>query len=168
MKLCSARTSAAPDARNWLRGNGSYANHSATGLTAEFAWSDGAVSSFLGGKTSLLVMSGSEAHPSAGNGIGYHLRLPLVLEDDQAKQLATALNRFEMNAVDSAPFIGAWCARSGGEVAFTGFWPNGIYKRGAAANIACWCMARSRMARQVIGNWLAAGDANGRLVCVRK
>ena len=38
-------------------------------LTAEFAWEPGAVSSMIGGQTSLLQMNSTITHPTAGNGL---------------------------------------------------------------------------------------------------
>jgi hypothetical protein len=63
------------------------------------------------------------------------------------------LNRFEADGIDTPPFFGAWCCNSeSGTLSFVGFCPNLMYQFGTVANIAFWCFARSRIARQVIGN----------------
>jgi hypothetical protein len=136
-----------------LENNGIYANAGVDGLTAEFDWEPGAVSAAAGHCTSLLEVRADVPHPAAGNGLFYCLRLPLNLGDDEASRLAAKLNRVEAESIDTPPFFGAWCAWPGtGTLSFGGFWPNLLYRFGTAANIAYWCWARNRFARQALGN----------------
>ena len=136
-----------------LRHSGTFANAGTTGLTVEFPWEQGAVSAIAGDSTSLLEICADVPHPAAGNGLFYRLRLPLNLSDDEARSLAARLNRAELEGVDTPPFFGAWCTLpESGTLSFTGFWPNLLYRPGTATNIAFWSWARSRFARQVIGN----------------
>lgn len=137
-----------------MRANGVYANAGPCGLTAEFAWEEGASSAMLGDRTSLLQIRADEPHPSAGNGLIYRLELPVNFAADEAYRCAAVLNRYEASGVDTPPFFGAWCSRAGTTLTFVGFWPNLLYKLGTVANIASWCASRSRIARQVIGNEL--------------
>ena len=132
---------------------GAYANSGASGLTVEFPWEQGAISSIVGDRTSLLRLSANQAHPAAGNGLLYRLELPMLFEDDEARHWAACLNRIEAESIDTPPLFGAWCTMPGsGAVSFVGFWPNVMYRPGTATNIAFWSWARSRFARQIIGN----------------
>ena len=140
-------------AKEGLRAKGVWANAGPRGLTAEFAWEEGASSAMLGDCTSLLQIHADQPHPSAGNGLLYRLSLPVNFAADEAHRCAAVLNRYEVNGVDTPPFFGAWCSPPNSTtLSFVGFWPNRMYQRGTVANIASWCAARSRIARQVIGN----------------
>ena len=142
-------------AANIMRQAGIYCNASASGLTAEFPWEEGARSAILGDRTSLLQFSCDNPHPVAGNGLFFRLDLPVTLEREQLAEMANMLNVVETNGIDTPPFFGAWCSQlDNGTVTFVGFWPNCLYKPGTVANIASWCRLRSRIARQVIGNEL--------------
>jgi hypothetical protein len=140
-------------AKETLRARGSYANASTVGLTAEFPWEPGAVSAIAGDCTSLLQVRADQPHPSAGNGLFYRLDLPTRFSDDEAREWAARLNRAELEGIDIPPFFGAWCTMPRtGTVSFAGFWPNLLYKPGTVANIAFWSWARSRFAKQVLGD----------------
>jgi hypothetical protein len=140
-------------AKERLRAQGAYANASDTGVTVEFPWEQGAVSAMAGDCTSLLQICSDQPHPSAGNGLFYRLDLPTNFSDDEAQESAARLNRAELEAVDAPPLFGAWCTMpKSGTVSFAGFWPNLLYKSGAAASIAFWTWARSGFARQVLHN----------------
>ena len=140
-------------AKDRLRQAGIYCNAGETGLTAEFAWEEGACSAMLGDCTSLFRLQNDMPHPVAGNGLFFKLDLPITLESAQLAECANYLNVFEAKGVDTPPFFGAWCSQlSNRTLTYAGFWPNCMYKRGTAANIASWCSIRSRIARQVIGN----------------
>jgi len=136
-----------------------FATTGPTGLTAEFAWEEGAVSAGLGHCTSLLRIHADEPHPAAGNGLFFRLDLPTIFSsDEEAQRCAANLNRCEADGVDTPPFFGAWCCHSGsGTLTFAGFWPNLLYKQGTVATFAFWSAARSRYARQVIGNSNSSG-----------
>jgi hypothetical protein len=83
----------------------------------------------------------------------YRLSLPTNFSDDEASEYAAKLNRAELEAVDAPPFFGAWCTMpKSGTVSFVGFWPNLLYRPGTVASIGFWTWARSRFARQVLGN----------------
>jgi hypothetical protein len=136
-----------------LRAQGAYANASDTGVTVEYPWEQGAVSAIVGDCTSMLQIRSDQPHPSAGNGLFYRLSLPTNCSDDEASEYAAKLNRAELEAIDAPPFFGAWCTMpQSGTVSFVGFWPNLLYRPGTVASIAFWTWARSRFARQVIGN----------------
>jgi len=142
----------------WQRGIYAYAGP--FGLTAEFAWEEGATSATFGDSTSLLQICADQPHPYAGNGLFYRLDLPLRFSDEEAQQHAANLNRAEADGIDTPPFFGAWCSLEGsGALSFAGFWPNLLYKQGTVANIAFWCAARSRTAKQMIGNGQSAGKS---------
>ena len=132
---------------------GAYANAGNAGLTVEFPWEQGAVSAIAGHCTSLLQICADQPHPAAGNGLFYRLDLPTNFSDEEAREWAAKLNRAEFEGIDTPPFFGAWCTMpESGTLSFAGFWPNVMYRPGTAANIAFWCWARSRFARQVLGN----------------
>ena len=140
-------------AKDRQRRQGFYCNASPSGLTSEFPWEAGACSAMVGDCTSLLQVRADMPHPLAGNGLYYRLDLPVNFTAEEARCCAGELNRFETEGVDTPPFFGAWCCSSAsGALSFVGFWPNLMYRFGTAANIAFWCSARSRIARQVIGN----------------
>jgi hypothetical protein len=103
--------------------------------------------------TSLLQICADQPHPSAGNGLFYRLDLPTGFTDDGAREWAAKLNRAEIEGIDTPPFFGAWCTMpKSGTLSFAGFWPNVMFRPGTATNIAFWSWARSRLARQVLGN----------------
>ena len=140
-------------AKGKLEDRGACASTGPTGLTAEFAWEPGAVSAMLGQRTSLLRIRSDESHPLAGNGLFYRLDLPPDFDEEEAKSWAARLNRIEAESIDTPPFLGAWTTRTGSRtLSFAGFWPNVMYQRGTATNIAFWCAARSHLARLMIGN----------------
>jgi hypothetical protein len=140
-------------AANMMRQAGIYCNAGESGLTAEFPWEEGACSAVLGDSTSLLQLQADMPHPVAGNGLFFKLDLPMTLDRKQLAEFANYLNVIEAKGVDTPPFFGAWCSQlDNGTLTYAGFWPNCMYKRGTAANIAFWCGVRSRIARQAIGN----------------
>lgn len=140
-------------AEKHLRAHGAYANAGDTGVTVEFLWERGAVSAIAGDCTSLLQIRADQPHPSAGNGLFYRLDLPTNFTDDEACEWAAKLNRAELEGIDTPPFFGAWCTMPrSGTLTFAGFWPNVMFRPGTATNIAFWSWARSRFARQVLGN----------------
>lgn len=142
-----------------LRQHGAYANAGPSGLTVEFPWEQEAISTIVGDSTSMLEIRADVPHPAAGNGLFYRLNLPLNLSDEEAKSCATRLNRAEADGIDTPPFFGAWCTMpASGTLSFGGFWPNLLYKRGTVTNIAFWSWARSRFARQLLGNVLVSAD----------
>jgi hypothetical protein len=136
-----------------LRQQGAWANAGDTGVTVEFPWEMGAVSAAVGDHTSLLQICADATHPSAGNGLFYRLDLPTNFSDEEAQACSARLNRAEVDGIDTPPFFGAWCSMpKSGTVSFAGFWPNLLFKPGTVANIAFWSWARSRFAKQVLGN----------------
>jgi hypothetical protein len=138
-----------------MRSAGIYCNASDTGLAAEFPWEEGAVSAISGGQTSLLVLSTTERHPTAGNGMHFRLQLPVSASPERLQEMARSLNVLEMTGIDMPPSFGAWAVHDSDYIlTYTGFWPNCIYLPGTAFNIAGWCMTRSRIARQFVGNRL--------------
>jgi len=142
-------------AESMMRRAGIYCNAGEQGLTAELPWDADAVSAIQGDRTSLLTFVADMQHPVAGNGLFYKLELPLLFDTDELAGLANDLNVFETSGVDVPPFFGAWCGQiSSGSLSHVGFWPNGMFMRGTVANIASWCMLRSRLARQFVGNKL--------------
>ena len=136
-----------------LRAQGLCANAGDTGLTVEFPWDDGAVSAMLGERTSLLRIKSDVPHPAAGNGLFIELSLPVSFTHEEASQAAAKLNRAEAAAIDTPPFIGAWCTmENSGTLSFRAFWPNLLYHPGTVTNLAFWSWARSRFARQMLAN----------------
>lgn len=129
------------------------ANAGRNGLTVEFPFESGGMSAVLGDKTSLLQLQADMPHPVLGNGMFFKLELPI--EPDKTKQdnLCAQLNRFEFNATDAPPFFGAWCVNNNsGGLAFVGFWPNVLYRKGNALNVAVWMAGRNKMVRGFFEN----------------
>jgi hypothetical protein len=134
---------------------GIFANGDEGGLTAEFPWDAGAVSSmdwlFTGGekqRTSLLTLTTAENHPCLGNGLFCRLVLPVSYSFEKAAEVAHRLNQLELAAIDAPPFFGAWCVSpSSGMPTFVCFWPNMLYAPGTSTNIAVWMGHRSRIAK---------------------
>lgn len=140
-------------AEEMLRDNGIYSNASETGLTAEFPWEPGAVSTMLGNSTSLLQFNSEVMHPTAGNGLAFRLLLPVSPKDVELFALADTLSELETSGIDIPPGFGAWAfLPQFNGVGYTGFWPNCMYVPGTVGNIAAWCRTRSQFARQVIAN----------------
>jgi hypothetical protein len=136
-----------------LRRAGVYCNAGKSGLTAEFAWDEGASSAMLGDCTSLMRFQTDMPHPVAGNGLFFKLDLPITLDREQLAECANYLNVYEAKGIDTPPFFGAWCSKlDNGTLSFAGFWPNCMYQKGTVVSIASWCRARSRIVRQAIGN----------------
>jgi hypothetical protein len=134
---------------------GVYANGGEGGLTAEFPWDAGAVSSMdwlvSGGerkRTSLLTLGTEERHPCLGHGLLCRLVLPVNYSFERAVEVVHCLNQLELAAVDAPPFFGAWCVSpSSGMLTFVCFWPNVLYAPGTSTNIAVWLGHRSRIAK---------------------
>ncbi len=134
-----------------LRDIGVYCNASASGLTAEFAWEPGAVSAMTGDQTSLLQMENTVTHPTAGNGLVFRLVLPDSGNTEELVEQATRLNLLEIDGIDMPPGFGAWAVLPQFQgVGYTGFWPNCMYYPGTVATIAAWCLARNRLAQQIV------------------
>ncbi len=140
---------------------GVFANGGEGGLTAEFPWDAGAVSSMdwlaSGGerkRTSLLTLTTTESHPCLGNGLFCRLVLPISYSFEEAAEVVHCLNQLELAAIDAPPFFGAWCVcPSSGMPTFVCFWPNMLYAPGTSTNIAVWMGHRSRIAKM----WLEDG-----------
>ena len=142
-------------AENLLRQAGIYCNAGKSGLTAEFAWEEGASSAMLGDCTSLMRFHSDMPHPIAGSGLFIRLDLPITLEPLELADCANYLNLYEAKGVDTPPFFGAWCSLlDNGTLTYIGFWPNFMFMSGTVASIAFWCKARSWIARQAIWNRL--------------
>ncbi len=95
---------------------GIFANGGEGGLTAEFPWDAGAISSMdwlvSGGerkRTSLLTLTTAESHPCLGNGLLCRLVIPISYSFEEAAEVVHHLNRLERAAIDAPPFFGAWC-----------------------------------------------------------
>jgi hypothetical protein len=141
------------DAEQRLRERGVYCNAGEAGLTAEFPWDPGAVSSMTGHQTSLFQANGAVAHPTAGNGLAFRLILPTAGGEYELAPLATKLNLLEADAIDMPPGFGAWSyVRHFQALGYTGFWPNCMYRPGVLFTIASYCLARSRFAQLAIAN----------------
>jgi hypothetical protein len=141
-------------AQRLLDREGFLANSDATGLAAEFAWDEGAISQmerFFGrqpGRTSLLKLTTDETHPGAGNGLFCRLTLPVSYPAEALPVAACRLNLLELRATDAPPFLGAWCVDPETlSLTFVTFWPNLIYRPGSAASLTVWMMARSEFAK---------------------
>ena len=134
---------------------GIFANGGEGGLTAEFPWDSGAVSSMdwlvSGGerkRTSLLTLATEERHPCLGHGLFCRLVLPVNYSFERAVEVVHCLNQLELAAVDAPPFFGAWCVSpSSGMLTFVCFWPNMLYAHGTSTNIAVWMGHRSQIAK---------------------
>jgi hypothetical protein len=157
MDGCDEPSRWTPEDFDWteqmLRNNGVYCNASETSLTAELPWEPDAMSALVGHNTSLLQFNSQIRHPTAGNGLGFRLVLPISGETEDFNLVQDTLNEVRLSGVDVPPGFGAWAAIPQlNSVGYVGFWPNCMYRPGTIANIASWCAIRSRIARQVIGN----------------
>jgi tetratricopeptide (TPR) repeat protein len=136
---------------------GFYANASRDGLTVEFPWDSGAYSAAaqvvgLGeGRTALLTMSVSEAHPALGPGLLVRLTLPLRVEAEAAYEMVDELNRLELAEKDAPPLFGAWCSPpDSGDVVFVSFVPLALVRLQMTSAAAFWMAART----QQVLEWL--------------
>ena len=82
-----------------------------------------------------------------GNGLLALLRFPFSLEPQAAAEKANALNCTEANSWVQLPLMGAWTA-SGGDLAYSGFIPNVMYRPGIAHDLVVWGMSRAAWLRQ--------------------
>jgi hypothetical protein len=142
-------------AQELLDRHGILANSSATGLTAEVAWDEGAVSQierFFGrqpGRTSLLRLTAKERHPALGTGLLCRLTLPVSYPEETLPKAACRLNLLEVAAIEAPPFFGAWTVDpETSSLTYVTFWPNLLYRRGVAANLTSWMVARSHLAKR--------------------
>jgi len=142
-------------AAEMLNRAGYYSNAGTTGLTSEFPWEDGAVSSVNGGVTSLMTFESNVRHPNLGNGLFFKLELPESYTGDRLIELANHLNLLELTGADVPPFFGAWCSKlSSGRLSYVGFLPNMAYWEGSVGQIAGWLRLRAQNARAAIGNYV--------------
>jgi hypothetical protein len=132
-----------------LRKKGLVTNDDEGGVTSEFPWEVGAVSTMFHHKTSLFEMRAAR-NPFLGNGISYKLELPTVFKDEDGPRLAAALNESEVTATEAAPFFGAWCSTDDGGLAFVGFQPNCLRFVGMHPSIALWNLVRSMDVKRLL------------------
>jgi hypothetical protein len=104
----------------FLRGRGLLSFSGSGGLSVEFPWDSGAISTlfYLMGdenesrnekRTSLLVIEPTQAHPLLGKGLLARLQLPIGIKPELLPELVNQMNLWEMNSVDMPPFFGSWC-----------------------------------------------------------
>lgn len=130
---------------------GFIANGDAGGMTVEFPWEQGALSSIVGHSTSLVQFFSDQPHPILGNGLFFKLDLPVQFEPERLTRTANLLNLWEWKTVDAPPFFGAWCNdKKSGLLSHVGFWPNAMYQSGTVTNIAIWMMHRTRLVKEVL------------------
>jgi len=142
-------------AARFFKGKNLFTNADAGGLAVEFPFEEGAFSAIFGHKTSLLTLTNQHAHPVAGKGLLFVLKLIGVYEAGQAASMAHRFNRKEYEGLDMVPMSGAWVAtpvrdgRAG--LAFMGFWPNMMYLRGSVLNLGVWMLYRNEWMKRELG-----------------
>lgn len=144
-----------------------YANAGIGGITVEFPYDPGAVSSFfsglvddqaanataeeelmaqLGGRTFLLTIRANERHPVLGVGLFSLLRLPISFRDSNTLvDVVNKLNKWEFAAFDMPPMFGGWCVDpKWPSPAFAMFLPNELCNPGMPRTIVAWMGHRAR------------------------
>jgi hypothetical protein len=121
------------------------------GITAEFAFSgtEPAIASaskrLIGGisrrkvsqpQTALFQVRGDTPHPALGNGAFFLLNLPIPVDNNAAARLANELNLAETREWSRSFLFGAWCPDHNGGIAFTGFLPLMLRRKGILDNFA--------------------------------
>jgi len=100
-----------------------------TGLTAEFPF---------GEDTSMLRVITTEPHPVIGSGVGLFLHVPMWGTEEDAAQIAGALNRAEADKQSMSHLLGSWCAKTIGESSlpvFAFFLPTALHQPGLLMNL---------------------------------
>lgn len=108
-----------------------------TGLTAEFP---------LLGETSLLQLFPAAQHPALGTGLLAVLKVPVP---ELAMSDVLALNERELHELTRAPFLGSWLPDEYG-VSWASFYPNVMWRPGAAVNVASAAAARARWIAEAV------------------
>ncbi len=169
------------EGHEWASGQGFFASHSASGISVEFPWDEGALTALakaygygegtspdvpeearkreraLGGETMLLVIDTTTRHPLFGPGLFGLLRLPIVLEEPQLHAVVESLNRWEASHADMVPTLGAWSADTKlSAPAFVCFFPGAFSFDFLPRHLTWWMGGRAWRARRLILNAGAA------------
>lgn len=128
--------------------------HNGSGLTAEFALRDGAVSAAAGDRqTALFQLTADQPHPELGGGLFCLLQMPhRVGNEERLHRVCAQLNAMEMAPHDLPPHFGAWCpGRLGDNPAYVSFLPNALHAvSGIGLNVAIWAMHRAQWAAAML------------------
>lgn len=131
-------------------------NFDASGLTAEFGLTEGAISAVAGDhETALFQFVTDQPHPELGGGLFCLLQMPHQVRDtERLNQVCMQLNNLEMAARDLPPHFGAWCpGKMEANPAYISFLPNAMRMvPGIAANFASWAFSRSRWANATLAS----------------
>jgi hypothetical protein len=92
-------------------------------------------------------------HPRLGNGLLAVLRLPWLMQDDQAVSQTNELNLLEAQGLTGIPLMGNWSTIPSADPnahfpAYRSFIPNLLYRPGIAENFVLWALARARWIRE--------------------
>jgi hypothetical protein len=129
----------------WAREQGLLATASATEVGIEVPWGEGNV----GTQPATIALQTTRPHPLFGRGLFGLLRLPVVVEPEDAAELADLLNGWEANHADLSPTLGAWttdASQSG--LAFVSFVPGVFAYPWLPRHLAPWMAVRARRARE--------------------
>ena len=128
-----------------------------SGLTAEFALRDGAVSAVMGDHdTALWQLAADQPHPEMGGGLFCRLEMPHQAKNaKKLEKLIMRLNRLEWGSQELAPHFGAWCpGRAGMNPAYVSFLPNSLHSiEGIATNVSLWAWYRAGWANAVLASF---------------
>jgi hypothetical protein len=145
---------------DWIKRNNLFGTYDVSGLTVEFPWDRGAVSSMAGvmgypghkdKKTSLLTIKTSERNPFFGQGLLAVLRLPLALPPERSDLVVNELNLWEYQFADLPPSIGAWTLDTDVFPAYCCFFPTCRAMTPLPRHLIWWMGGRAWRAQR----WLA-------------
>ncbi|MBM4220587.1 MAG: hypothetical protein FJ170_01420 [Gammaproteobacteria bacterium] len=101
----------------------------------------------------LLTLSSDNPHPVVGAGLFCKLELPVRFRKQRLAGLVDALNRFEWNAIDGPPLLGAWASHiSTGRVAYVSFLPNYLWGQNCTPAFTNWLYQRAQIVREALIN----------------
>lgn len=124
----------------------------------------------FGGRTSRLQVLGDQPHPLYGSGLLVLQRFPVNAESDvEGIRLALSLNAADLTREHTGYGFGSY-TYADGDIHFTGFVPNALYKPGLLANLyhsgAARCQAMT--ARFAEGGWDAEAYSLDAAVLARR
>jgi len=130
--------------RKILNGGNCFSMGDDAGLTAEFPFGEG---------TSMMRVITDEQHPVIGSGVGLFLHIPMWGTNEDAAQIAGALNRAEAAAQSIGHLLGSWCAKSMGEKsmpAFAFFMPTALHQPGLLTNLVFSMVGKAHWAGSLL------------------
>jgi hypothetical protein len=129
-------------------------NGDAKGFTVEYPFGKG---------SSLCQVKTDCPHPKYGNGLFLLQRFPMHgLDDASGRRMALEINGEQFTQKPSGYGFGSYVWQDG-DLCFTGFLPNLLYKRGLLTNVFFSCAERAyHMSVKLLGKAWTAGSFKGR------